>query len=150
MATITKREIAERIAKQTEQTQVVTKDIIQRFLDEIVRELATGNKLEFRDFGIFEVVQRRSRNGRNPRTGAKVFVPAKRVVSFKMGRRMKKTVAAGTPDAAGQPEATAADPPPASPPPAPIASAQSTQAAGAAGPPPAPSVPDRPENDSAN
>lgn len=52
-----------------------------------------GNKLEFRDFGIFEVVKRRSRNGRNPRTGEKVFVPAKQVVSFKMGRQMKKVVA---------------------------------------------------------
>lgn len=93
MATITKREIAERIAKRTGQTQVVTKQIVQYFLDEIVEELAKANKLEFRDFGIFEVVTRRSRNGRNPRTGQKVFVPAKCVVSFKMGRRMKRVVA---------------------------------------------------------
>lgn len=93
MATITKREIAERIAKRTDQTQVVTKQVVQLFLEEIVDELARGNKLEFRDFGIFEVVTRRSRNGRNPRTGAGVFVPAKRVVSFKMGRHMKKVVA---------------------------------------------------------
>ena len=95
MATITKRALAERIAKQTGHTQVVAKQIVQLFLDEIVQELARGNKLEFRDFGILEVVTRRSRNGRNPRTGAKVFVPAKRVVSFKMGRRMKKVVTFG-------------------------------------------------------
>jgi len=100
MATITKREIAERNAKQTGQTQVVTKDVVQRFLDEIVGELAKGNKLEFRDFGIFEVVHRRARNGRNPRTGTKVFVPAKRVVSFKMGRHMKNVVASGETGAA--------------------------------------------------
>jgi len=101
MATITKREIAERIAKRTGQTQVVTKQIVQLFLDEVVEELAMENKLEFRDFGIFEVVKRRSRNGRNPRTGEKVFVPAKQVVSFKMGRKMKKVVAG---DDEAQPE----------------------------------------------
>ena len=106
--TITKREISERIAKQTGQTQVVAKDIIQRFLDEIVDELVKGNKLEFRDFGIFEVVVRRSRSGRNPRTGSQVFVPAKRVVSFKMGRRMKNQVAAVPPGADAAPAATGA------------------------------------------
>ena len=122
MATITKREIAERIAKQTGQTQVIAKEIIQRFLDEVVSELALGNKLEFRDFGILEVVQRRSRNGRNPRTGDPVFVPAKRVVSFKMGRRMKKLVAALDEEAAAappahEPAAPAQEPlPPSSPP----------------------------------
>ena len=92
MATITKRQIAERIAKRIGQTQTATKDVVQQFLDEVVAELAQGNKLEFRDFGIFEVVTRRSRTGRNPRTGEQVFVPAKKVVSFKMGRRMSKTV----------------------------------------------------------
>ena len=92
MATITKRQIAERIAKRTGQTQTATKDIVQQLLDEIVDELAKGNKLELRDFGIFEAVIRRSRSARNPRTGEKVFVPAKRVVGFKMGRRMKGAV----------------------------------------------------------
>ena len=106
MATITKREIAERIAKRTDQTQVVTKQIVQLFLDEVVEELAMGNKLEFRDFGIFEVVKRRSRNGRNPRTGEKVFVPAKQVVSFKMGRKMKKVVAGDDDDDAPQEQPT--------------------------------------------
>ena len=94
MATITKRQIAERIAKRTGQTQVITKEIVQQFIDEIVDELGKGNKLEFRDFGIFEVVKRRSRTGRNPRTGEKVFVPAKKVVSFKMGRTMAREVRA--------------------------------------------------------
>ena len=94
MATITKRQIAERIAKQTGQTQVMAKDIVQGFLDEIVNELANGNKLEFRDFGILEVVTRRSRTSRNPRTGESVFVPAKKVVNFRMGRRMSKAVSA--------------------------------------------------------
>ena len=92
MATITKRQIAERIAKRTGQTQNITKEAIQQFLDEIVDELVKGNKLEFRDFGVFGVVTRRSRTGRNPKTGEEVFVPAKKVVSFKMGRRMANAV----------------------------------------------------------
>jgi len=95
MATITKRQIAERIAKRMGQTQTTTKDVVQQFLDEVVAELAQGNKLESRDFGIFEVVTRRSRTGRNPRTGEQVFVPAKKVVSFKMGKRMSHAVVSG-------------------------------------------------------
>ena len=96
MATITKRQLAERVAKQTGQTQVITKDIIQRYIDGILNELARGNRLEFRDFGVFETVTRRSRAARNPKTGEQVFVPAKQAVSFKMGRRMKNAVASAS------------------------------------------------------
>ncbi|MEW6355939.1 MAG: HU family DNA-binding protein [Planctomycetota bacterium] len=91
--TISKREIAERVARKAKQTQLVAKRIIQLFLDELIEELARGNKLEFRDFGVFDVVQRKRRVGRNPRTGARVEVPAKRVVNFKMGRLMRDRVA---------------------------------------------------------
>ena len=91
--TVSKREIAERVARKAKQTQLVAKRIIQLFLDELVEELARGNKLEFRDFGVFDVVQRKRRVGRNPRTGERVAVPAKRVVSFKMGRLMRERVA---------------------------------------------------------
>ena len=65
MATTTKRQIARRIAERTGQTQVITKEIVQQFFDGIVDELGKGHKLEFRDFGVFEVVTRRSRTGRN-------------------------------------------------------------------------------------
>jgi integration host factor subunit beta len=92
MATITKREIAENVARKTTQTQLVAKAIIQKFLDEIVEELSKGNKLEFRDFGVFEVVVRKPRVGRNPRTGQRVDVPEKRVVCFKMGRLMRDRI----------------------------------------------------------
>jgi len=92
MATISKREIAERVARKAGQTQLVTKQIIQYFMDEIIEELAKHNKLEFRDFGVFSVVSRKPRVGRNPRTGARVEVPEKRVVSFKMGRLMRERV----------------------------------------------------------
>ena len=94
MATITKREIAERVARNTGHPQLAVKQIVQSFFDEVVTEVIKGNRLEFRDFGVFEVTVRKSRTGRNPRTGEKVPVPAKRVVTFKMGKLMKERVAA--------------------------------------------------------
>ena len=95
MATTTKREIAERVAQQTGLAQVMVKQVVQLLFDEIVNELAAGNRLEFRDFGVFEVVVRKPRTGRNPKTGEKVAVPPKRVVTFKMGKVMKEKTAAG-------------------------------------------------------
>ena len=90
--TVTKKELVSRIAERTGQTKVVTKDIIQMFLDEIIQELAKGNRLEFREFGVFEIKERAARKAQNPRTLEKVDVPAKRVVKFKVGRRMKERV----------------------------------------------------------
>ena len=62
------------------------------FLDEIIQELARGSRLEFRDFGVFEVKERQPRQAQNPRTLEKVAVPARRVVKFKVGRRMRRLV----------------------------------------------------------
>ena len=90
--TITKKELVARIAEKTNQTKVVAKDIIQMFLDEIIRELGNGNRLEFREFGVFEIKERAARKAQNPRTLEKVSVPAKRVVKFKVGRLMKERV----------------------------------------------------------
>jgi integration host factor subunit beta len=90
--TITKKELVNRIADRTGQTKVVVKDILQRFLDEILRELAQGNRLEFREFGVFEVRERAARVAQNPRTLEKVKVPSKRVVKFKVGRMMREKV----------------------------------------------------------
>ncbi|NUP97933.1 MAG: integration host factor subunit beta [Planctomycetaceae bacterium] len=90
--TITKKELVNRIADSTRQTKVVVKDILQRFLDEIVTELAAGNRLEFREFGVFEVKDRAARRAQNPRTLQKVQVPAKRVVKFKVGRIMRERI----------------------------------------------------------
>jgi integration host factor subunit beta len=91
--TITKKELVARIAERTSVTKVVAKDIIQLFLDEIIRELGRGNRLEFREFGVFEIKERAARKAQNPRTLQKVEVPAKRVVKFKVGRLMKERVA---------------------------------------------------------
>ena len=90
--TTTKKELVNRIAERTGQTKVVVKEVLQMFLDEIVNELAQGKRLEFRDFGVFEVKERQPRQAQNPRTLEKVAVPARRVVKFKVGRRMRRLV----------------------------------------------------------
>ena len=89
MATITKKELIDRIADTTQAKRVVVKRIIQSFLDEIVSELASDNRLEFRDFGVFETRNRIARVAQNPKTLERVKVPSKRSVKFKMGRMMK-------------------------------------------------------------
>ena len=92
METITKRELVQRIAEKTGVQQVSAKEVIQNFLDEIINELSKGNRLEFRDFGVFEPKSKAQRIARNPRTGAKVQVPEKTTVKFKVGRLMKKRI----------------------------------------------------------
>ena len=120
--TTTKKELVNRIADRTGHTKVVVKEVLQSFLDEIIAELAQGNRLEFREFGVFEVKERRARRAQNPRTLEKVDVPAKRVVKFKVGRLMRQRVCdepAPEPKAEVQPAPpppTREDPPP--PPPA--------------------------------
>ncbi len=93
MATITKKELIDRIAEQTQAKRVVVKKIIQSFLDEIIVELSNNNRLEFRDFGVFETRTRASRVAQNPKTLERVQVPAKRTIKFKMGRLMKQELA---------------------------------------------------------
>ncbi|MEM7202781.1 MAG: HU family DNA-binding protein [Planctomycetota bacterium] len=92
MRTITKKELVNRIAEQTGVTKIVAKEIIQSFLDSIIDELAEGNRLEFREFGVFETKLRAARRAQNPRTLEKVSVPQKRIVKFKVGRLMRKRV----------------------------------------------------------
>lgn len=92
MQTVTKRELVQRIAEKTGVQQISAKDVIQSFLDEIISELAKGNRLEFRDFGVFEPKSKAHRVARNPRTGDKVEVPEKTTVKFKVGRLMKKLI----------------------------------------------------------
>ncbi|MEW6249542.1 MAG: HU family DNA-binding protein [Planctomycetota bacterium] len=88
--TITKKDLVDRIADKTACKRVLVKKIVQTFLDEIVAELGEGNRLEFRDFGVFEIRARAARVAQNPKTMEKVFVPSKRTVKFKIGRLMKQ------------------------------------------------------------
>jgi integration host factor subunit beta len=90
MSTITKKELVDRIAQSTQAKPVLVKATVQNFLDEIISELAKGNRLEFRDFGVFETATRAARVARNPKTLEQVHVPAKRAVKFKMGRLMRQ------------------------------------------------------------
>ena len=90
MATVSKKELASRIADSTQAKQVMVKHIIQAFLDEIINELSKGNRLEFRDFGVFETRTRAARTAQNPKTLERVEVPAKRTVKFKPGRLLRQ------------------------------------------------------------
>ena len=94
MATITKKELIDRIAERTQAKRVIVKCIIQAFLDEITAELSENNRLEFRDFGVFETKTRAARIAQNPKTLERVEVPAKRTVKFKMGRLMRQNLCA--------------------------------------------------------
>ena len=97
MATVTKKELIDKIADTTKQKRVIVKKIVQSFLDSIIGELGKGNRLEFRDFGVFEVKQRRARTAQNPKTLEPVHVPPKRTVKFKVGRLMKQTLGENVP-----------------------------------------------------
>jgi len=90
MSTITKQELVDRITQSTQAKRVLVKATVQNFLDDIISELAKGNRLEFRDFGVFETAARAARVARNPKTLEQVHVPAKRAVKFKMGRLMRQ------------------------------------------------------------
>jgi integration host factor subunit beta len=89
MHTVTKKELVDRIADETDAKRVTVKKVVQQFLDEIIEELGRGNRLEFRDFGVFETKDRAARIAQNPKTLERVHVPRKRTVKFKVGRMMK-------------------------------------------------------------
>ena len=89
MTTVTKKELISRISENTQAKRVLVKCIIQAFLNEIVSELCKNNRLEFRDFGVFETRTRAGRIAQNPKTLERVEVPARRMVKFKMGRLLR-------------------------------------------------------------
>ncbi len=96
MQTTTKRDLCEKIARRTDNTHIIVKEIIQMFLDEIIGELTDGKRIELRDFGVFEIRKRAARKARNPRTGEVAHVPEKSVVVFKVGKLMKEKVCNST------------------------------------------------------
>lgn len=92
IADVTKKEIVKKISEDIGMTQLKTKDIVQRTLDTIIYTLVTEGRIELRNFGVFEVKRRAPRKARNPRTGDKVYVPSKNVVTFKPGKEMEELV----------------------------------------------------------
>src|ERR1700740_1113482 len=90
--TVTKKEIVKDISEQLGLTQLKTKEIVQKSFDAIVDTLLREGRTELRNFGVFEVKQRKARKARNPRTGEKVDVEPKNVVTFKPGKEMEEKV----------------------------------------------------------
>ncbi len=89
---MTKKEIVKKISVDLGLTQLKTKEIVQLTLDNIIHTLVEEGRIELRNFGVFEVKRRAPRKARNPRTGEKVFVPEKHVVTFKPGKEMEELV----------------------------------------------------------
>lgn len=89
---VTKKEIVKAISEEIGLTQLKTKEIVQKTFDAIVETLVRDGRIELRNFGVFEVKKRAARKARNPRTGDKVFVPEKFVVTFKPGKEMEEKV----------------------------------------------------------
>ncbi len=89
---MTKKEIVKTISEEIGLTQLKTKEIVQKTFDAIVETLVEDRRIELRNFGVFEVKKRAARKARNPRTGDKVFVPEKFVVTFKPGKEMEERV----------------------------------------------------------
>jgi nucleoid DNA-binding protein len=89
---VTKKEIVKTISEEIGLTQLKTKEIVQKTFDAIVETLVEEKRIELRNFGVFEVKKRAARKARNPRTGEKVNVPQKFVVTFKPGKEMEERV----------------------------------------------------------
>lgn len=89
---MTKKEIVKVISEEIGLTQLKTKEIVQKTFDAIVDTLVTDKRIELRNFGVFEVKKRAARKARNPRTGERVDVEEKYVVTFKPGKEMEKRV----------------------------------------------------------
>jgi integration host factor subunit beta len=95
MGTTTKKDLIDRITEETELRRSDVKQVVQSFLDSVIEELSRGNRLEFRDFGVFEVRDRKPRMAQNPKTLDRIPVPARVTVRFKTGRRMRQAVEDG-------------------------------------------------------
>jgi nucleoid DNA-binding protein len=89
---VTKKDMARAIADETGLTQGQAREVIQRIFDGITKTLLSEGRIELRNFGVFEVRERKPRRARNPRTGEAVDVPGKRVVTFKLGKEMEERV----------------------------------------------------------
>ena len=87
---MTKAELVERVAESTQLTKKHAELIVNTVFDSIVQSLKEGEKIELRGFGSFRIRQRGPRIGRNPKTGAKVEVPSKRIPYFKPGKELKE------------------------------------------------------------
>ncbi|MFM1823305.1 MAG: DNA-binding protein [Planctomycetota bacterium] len=95
MATTTKKDLIERVSQETGVSRADSRKVVQSFLEAVIGELAKGNRLEFRDFGVFEIRERAGRVAQNPKTLERVAVPPRRSVRFKVGRLMQQSLETG-------------------------------------------------------
>ncbi|MGB6200647.1 MAG: HU family DNA-binding protein [Candidatus Acidiferrales bacterium] len=91
-STLTKADLVEEVVKSTELPRKDSEDIVETIFEGIIGALQNGDKIEIRGFGSFRTRQRRGRIGRNPKTGAKVEVPPKRIPFFKPSKELKDFV----------------------------------------------------------
>jgi integration host factor subunit beta len=98
---MTKAELIEEVSRVVEMSRKDSEVIVETIFDSIVRALRTGEKIEIRGFGSFRTRQRQPRIGRNPKTGTRVEVPAKRIPFFKPSKELKDLVNGAAAAAAG-------------------------------------------------
>ncbi len=89
---MTKADLVDEVAKNSELSKKDAETIVQTVLDSVVGSLKNGQKVELRGFGSFRLRERASRQGRNPKTGKTVFVPAKKIPYFKPGKELKDLI----------------------------------------------------------
>jgi integration host factor subunit beta len=112
-STVTKADLVEEVVRVTELPRKESETVVETIFESIIGALQGGDRIEIRGFGSFRTRQRRGRIGRNPKTGAKVDVPPKRIPFFKPSKELKDHVNGGAPVA---PAAGAAPIDPAAPP----------------------------------
>lgn len=93
MSTVTKKRLIQLISQERGVHPNDVRNVIQSFLDAMTEYLSKGDRLEFRDFGVFEIVERKQKIGRNPKNAAvPIVIPARRAVKFTPGKKMKKLI----------------------------------------------------------
>lgn len=93
MTTVTKKKLIQKISQKKGLHPNEVRKVVQAFLDEMTETLTEGDRLEFRDFGVFEVVERKQKIGRNPKNAAvPIIIPARKAVKFTPGKNMKKKI----------------------------------------------------------
>lgn len=91
-ATLTKADLIAEVERVTELKRTESETVVETIFESIIDSLQKGEKIEIRGFGSFRTRQRRGRVGRNPKTGAKVEVPAKKIPFFKPSKELKDFV----------------------------------------------------------
>jgi integration host factor subunit beta len=109
-STVTKADLVEEVVRVTELPRKESEAVVETIFDSIIGALQGGDRIEIRGFGSFRTRQRRGRTGRNPKTGAKVEVPPKKIPFFKPSKELKDHVNSSAPASPGSGSAPAVPP----------------------------------------